>query len=481
MKLISNMRNKWDNIPLAVKASTAYTISNIVLKSISFITLPLFTRILTTAQYGQYTIYSSWSGILTIFITLNLAYGSFSTAMVKFEDRRNEYIASLQGIFILLLGFFLAIYIPFRGKWNVLFDLPTGLVVLMVVEIVCNTAFFLWCGKQRFEFKYKGVVCITLLNAVIAPIVALLLVLNADEKGYARIFGYASVTIVIGAIFFFYNLKKGKRLYNKEFWKYALGFNIPLLAYYLSQIIFNQSDRIMINYYCGTDKAAMYGVAYNFAMILTFVLNAINNSYVPWYYGKLKEGKQVENKKVACGISVLMALLLICIIWYAPEIIFIMAGQNYREAIWVVPPVSMSVLLLFYSQLFINVEFFYEQKKSLVIASISAAIVNVVLNIIFIPMFGFVAAGYTTFVSYIIFVFSNYKAMKKVLRFQNINESGFDVKMLLIILGGFVAVGFIGMFLYEFLIIRIVITIVAFLIVLKYRKHLMSYLKMIKK
>ena len=89
---------KWNVIPVEVKASVSYTVCNILQKSLSFITLPLFTRLLTTEQYGQYSVYTSWSSILTIFITLYLSSGSFFKAMVKFEDSRNQYLASVQNI-----------------------------------------------------------------------------------------------------------------------------------------------------------------------------------------------------------------------------------------------------------------------------------------------------------------------------------------------------------------------------------------------
>ena len=63
---------KYKNAPVAVKASVAYTVCNIIQKSLSFITVPLFTRLLTTDEYGQFSVYTSWQGILAIFITLNL-------------------------------------------------------------------------------------------------------------------------------------------------------------------------------------------------------------------------------------------------------------------------------------------------------------------------------------------------------------------------------------------------------------------------
>lgn len=481
--MFHKLEKKWAAIPLTVKVSTAYAVCSILQKCLSFITLPLFTRLLTTEQYGQFTIYQSWSGIITIFITLNLAYGSFSTAMVKFEDRRSEYVSSIQGICLLLAAVFLLVYLPFQKFWNVLFELPTLFILLMVAEIVCHAAIALWSGKKRFEFKYKSVVFVTLLSAVLSPLLAFVLVKFNEEKGLARIAGYALITVAIGGVIFVLNLVKGKKLFNKEFWKYAFGFNIPLLAYYLSQVIFNQSDRIMISKLTenGQSDAAMYGVAYNLAMILTFVLNAINNSYVPWMYGKIKEKKNEDNKNVSLGIGILMALMILCVIWFAPEIISVMAGEKYLSAVMVVPPVAMSLFLLFYSQLFINVEFFYEEKKSLVWASIGAALVNIVLNWILIPVFGFVAAGYTTLFSYFIFAGANLFAMKRMLKKKELPDGLYDYKQLALLLIIFIASGFLGVILYDLLVARIIIAAVVLVVFIVFFKKLMNILSFMKK
>ena len=426
---MNKFRKKLNEIPLTVKVSTSYAICSILQKCLSFITLPLFTRLLTTEQYGQYTIYTSWSGILMIFLTLNLAYGSFSTAMVKYETRRNEYISAIQGICLL----FLLIYLPFRNIWNQLFEIPTIYVLLMISEIIFSTATTLWMGKNRFEYKYKSVVAVTLLTAIISPVLAYILVCAVDQKGYARIVGYAGINILVGIIIFVMNIKRGKHLYNKEFWRYAFGFNVPLLAYYLSQVIFNQSDRIMISHITGTSDAAMYGVAYNLATILTFILNAINGSYVPWLYGKIKDHKAEENKTISLILTVLMGLMILCVIWYAPEIIIVMAGKNYEAAIYVVAPVAMSLLLLFYCQLFINVEFYYEKTKFVMVASCSGALLNIVLNYIYIRQYGYYAAGYTTLVCYIVFSVAHYFAYRKIVSNEPELESIYDIRFVILL------------------------------------------------
>lgn len=478
--MINAVKEKWRKVPLTVKVSTSYAVCSIFQRCLSFITLPLFTRLLTTEQYGQYTIYSSWQGILMIFLTLNLAYGSFQTAMVKFEDERAEYIASIQGICIMLSCVFLAVYIPFRSIWNKFFELPTFFVLLMVSEIIFSTSTQLWMGRKQFEFKYKSVVAITLLTSILSPVVAFVLVSISTEKGYARILGYAVINILIGMGIFIFNFSKGKRIYNKKFWKYAIGFNVPLLAYYLSQIIFNQSDRIMISHMTGKSNAAMYGVAYNLAMLLTFVLNAINGSYVPWMYGKIKDNKEEDNKSISIILVILMALMILCVIWYAPEIIKIMAGSQYKAAVYVVAPVAMSLLLLFYCQLFINVEFYYEEKKMLVYGSAGAAVINIVLNYLFIPKCGFVAAGYTTLISYIIFALSNCYTMRFTLRKRKLPDNLYNYKALLLIFIVFMFSGFLGVSLYNYLVVRIVITVLILGVLFLFKDKFIDALKKIK-
>lgn len=475
--MLKKLKDKLGSISVEVKASMAYTICSILQKCLSFITLPLFTRLLTTEQYGQYSVYTSWSSILTIFLTLNLAYGSFNTAMVRFDKDRRGYISSIQGLTVVLCAAFCVLYMPLRGFWNRLFELPTELVLLMIVEILAQFSLQCWFGVKRFEFEYRSVIVVTLLVAILSPVMAYILVINSQERGIARIIGYGLVNIAVGLVAFILNLTKGKKPLKGEYWRYALRFNIPLIPYYLSQVIFNMSDRIMISHICGTDMAGMYSVAYSLSTVLNFVLNAINNSYVPWLYGRIHAGEERENRSISTGITILMAFLLLGVIALAPEFILIMAGKEYAQAVWVVPPVTMSILLLFYAQLFINVEFYYEEKSMLVWGSIGAAVLNLVLNALLIPVFGFVAAGYTTLVSYVVFAVTNYYTMRRMLKKRNLVCDAFDLRALIIVFIVFMILSFTAMALYEHLVIRYsIIAAVLVGLVIK-RKDAISFVK----
>ena len=175
-----------------------------------------------------------------------------------------------------------------------------------------------------------------------------------------------------------------------------------------------------------------------------------------------------------------MSLLLCGIIWFAPEVIWIYAGEQYDSAVYVVLPVAMSVLLLFYSQLFINVEFYFERKKELVWASIGSALINIVLNWFLIPGYGIVAAGYTTFVSYLVFVLCNYVAMKKILKQENIKDDMFDYKKLILLLSTFCGLSATGALLYGFLWIRIAVAAAVLIAMIVKRNYFIDMYRKIK-
>lgn len=476
------MIEKYKKMPLTVKASFWYIICSILQRCISFFTVPLFTRLLSTEQYGLLALYQSWMGIIIIFTTLNLQYGSFDTAMVKYEEDRNTYVSAISGLCLLLTCLWACIYFLLSSSINVLTGLPTFLMFVLLLETLATTILGFWTGKKRFDYQYKGLILVTLFMSILSPILGIVMVTNVpiENRGSVRILSNALVVIVIGVIFFIYNVIKGKKIFVKKYWKYALNFNIPLIPYYLSQVVFNQSDRIMISRMVGNDKAGIYSVAYQISIILSFVLNAINNSYVPWVYRKMKEKDYDGIDKATNIIAGLMATLLLGIVITAPEIILIMGGQLYYEAIWIVPPVAATVLLTFYTQLFINIEFYFEEKNYLVAGSILSALVNIFLNFLLIPKVGFIVAGYTTLISYLIFCLMNYFYMKKACKKNNIDFHKvrlYDYKFLIALFAFFAVTSGISMVLYNFLFIRYAIIVSVIISLIGFRKKIINKLK----
>ena len=90
------------------------------------------------------------------------------------------------------------------------------------------------------------------------------------------------------------------------------------------------------------------------------------------------------------------------------------------EAVWIVPPVAMSVLFQTMYTFFGNIEFYYEKTKLVMTASLIVAILNIILNAIFIPIFGFAAAGYTTLICYVFYSIVHYLFMLQICRKEHV-------------------------------------------------------------
>ena len=175
--MISKLKNKYFSMPVQVRASLWYLVSNFMQKAIAVISTPIFTRLLTTEQYGEYNIYTSWMGILTVIITLNLSLGVFLQGMVKFEKDAKVYASSLQGLSLVLCSGWTIIYFLFHDFFNHLFGLTTIQMTCMLLTIWTTTVFAFWSGEQRVNNKYRLLVGLTILVLIAQPTIGVVLVI----------------------------------------------------------------------------------------------------------------------------------------------------------------------------------------------------------------------------------------------------------------------------------------------------------------
>lgn len=423
---------KFKNLSLPVKAATVFMISSILQRGISMITVPIFTRLLTTEQYGVYSIYQSWYLIIEIFATLNLAGGVFNNGMVKYENDRNRFTSSMQGLSTLVTAIFFVVYLVNMDFWNSFFGLSSLFVLSIIIIQLFIPSYLFWSAHQRYEYKYKSIIVITLVISITSPLLGIFAVLSTTYKAEARVLSYALIQVIIGLIFYIYNLAKGKRIYIKEYWKFALTFNLPLIPHYLSSLILAQVDRIMIGQIISTSKAAVYSIANNIALLMNLFTVSLNNTFIPYTYQALKEENNKKIEKSAKKLIVFVGIMSLIIIAFGPEVVMIFATRDYYDAIWAIPPITFSQYLIFIYSLYCNIEFYYEENRFIVIASVIAAIVNLILNQIFIPIYGFVAAGWTTFFCYLILVITHYFASLLVLKKHKKNQVLYNNKFILL-------------------------------------------------
>lgn len=468
---------KYKLLPIQIRASLWFLICSFLQKGISMITTPIFTRIMSTSDYGQFGVFNSWLGIITIFVSLNLFYGVHSQGIVKFSESRNSFTSSLLGLSTSLVSIWTIIYLLFREFWNSLFSLTTVQMLSMMVIIWTTAIFNYWANEQRLTYSYRTLVIITVLVSIGKPLLEIILVLKSEDKVTARILGWITVELMGYTWMYYILLRKGKKFFSWHFWKYALTFNLPLIPHYLSQTVLNSADRIMIERMIGRSEAGIYNLAYSISLIMTLFNSALMQTLNPWIYQKIKNKKNKDIAPIAYATLSIIASVNLLLILLAPEAVAIFAPEDYHEAIYVIPPVAMSVFFMYAYDLFAKFAFYYEKTKIVMSASILGAFLNVFLNYFFIGLFGYMAAGYTTLVCFIVYAITHYFFMKKVCRECCEGDYPYDTRKILLITVPFLITGFSFLATYKLPILRYGIVIIVTIIVVIFRKKVIEIIK----
>lgn len=475
--MLSSFIKKYQTLSISTRASLWFLVCSVLQKGISVITTPIFTRILTATEYGQFGVFNSWLSVITVFVTFSLTSGVYTMGIVKFKEEENVFTSSLQGLNLTLCLFWMFIYTIFRSFWNELFDLTTVQMYAMLLMIWTSATFSFWMTTQRNQYKYRLLVFITLLVSILKPLLGFFLVVHSHDKVTARILGLAIVELACYSIFFFIQMKKGKKFYSRKYWKYAIIFNFPLIPHYLSNVILVSSDRIMIQNINGESAAGIYTLAYTIASLMLMVNDALNKTMSPFIYQNIREKKYKSFNGVFITSLIIVGFCNLLLIAIAPEIIMIFAPSEYYDAVYVIIPVAMSGLFMYMYLGFAPFEFYFEKRVWTTLATFLSAVLNLFLNYIFINLCGYVAAGYTTLICFIINAWIHYYFMRKVCKENLNNLKPYDVKILLVISSGFVILGLIFIPMYSYPVIRYIFILIILLCAFINRKHFIPLLR----
>lgn len=475
--------NKYKELSAPVKASVWFAICGFFQNGISMLITPIFTRVMLEAEYGRYSVYISWYNIISLIATLNLAAGVYTRGLIKNEDDQDAFSSSLLGLSTTSILVFTVIYFIFHHAVNDIVGLNTYLMISMFAEMWAISAYQFWSNRERVAYRYKKLVILTVAFVVLRPLISLIAILNVDtaHQVEARATAVILVNFTLFAGLYISIFKKGKKYFTGKYWIYALKFNLPLIPHYLSQIILNQSDRIMIGKYCTNAEVGYYSVAYTLASAMTIFNSAISSTMNPWIYRNIKSKNYSAIGRISNYILLLIAGMNLVIIFMAPEVLSILAPKRYRSALWVIPPVSAGVYFTFLYNLFATFEYYFEKTWWTTIGTVICAGANVILNAIFIPLFGFVAAGYTTLICYILYAFAHYCFMRKINKQFMDGYKVYNPKIILSIGAGLIICAGIMMLLYDYILIRYLMLLFTAVIVWIKRNSIISLFKSLKK
>lgn len=462
------------NNGIALKSGIWYTVSSVLIKCIAFISTPLFTRFLTKQEYGEYNNFLSWQSVIVIFVTLNLE-ASLISAKFEYKENFEKYVFSILFLSTISTAVWLLLANVFMHSISPFMDLDPLYINLILIYSGVYATINIYQAYERYTYRYKNTVIVAISVSISTTLLGLILVCIMKDGFYGRVLGFVLPNIIIGIVLYVAIARAGKSI-DYTVWGYALKVCLPYIPHLLSLTVLNSIDRVMINKICGPEHLALYSVAYTCGSMVTVLISSMNGAFSPWLGDQLYKKDFASIRNISKIYIASFCYLAVGIMLLAPEVLYIMGGKSYMEAVYIMPPIAMGCVCQFIYTMFVNVEQFEKKTVGMAVASMMAALINFVLNAIFIPLFGYTAAAYTTLAGFLFLLIIHMLLVKKC-GYAHVYDYRFveyaTVIMMLITLGINV--------LYKYAYVRIftiIIYVVLFLLlILKNRAKVMAIIK----
>lgn len=473
---MGNNIEKRGSAGLALKAGFWYVISTFLIKALSFITTPVFSRLMTEKDYGEFANFASWEVTLLIITGAEL-YNTVSRAYYDFKDDFDQYVSSVT---IASCGITAILYILFLGCWDwvsKVVAIPKEFVHIMFFTLMFQACKQIFMTRERTLYRYKSVAAISVFNLLIPTIIAVLLVLFSEhtQRLQARIYGFYFPSAVIGLICAIVVLKRGRK-FKWKYCKYAFALSLPLLLHYLTAHLLTASNTIVTKNVLGAKAVAIVSVASSANHILTILLQAVSGAVTTWLMDNLEQEKVATVRKgtllYTCGVAVVA----IGVILLAPEVIWILGGTKYAASTLLMPGMVISVLIQSITTVFTIVLTYNKSVVKTAVYTSLVAIACVVAKVLLLPVLGVQSLPFINIAAFLILYIVNYLLVRKVGYGKYINFKAISGVILISF-----AVMLLSYILYKNILVRYgiiaVIGVVAIVFLIKYRNLVIKAIK----
>lgn len=454
-------------------AGIGYTVGNVLIKGLAFLTLPVFTRLMSLSDYGLYTTYAAYESIIVLLTSLGLP-SSLKSANLYFPRMIEQYVSSvsllpiLSTLIFLFIAYVVSLFAP--NIWG----FTDNIVFVMIIQALGSAMITMYNCRVSLDFSYKSFLKISLLSSVGNVFLSLLFILTicSENPFEGRVYGTFVPTFLLGIFISLHFFRKAKPSFNKVFIKYGISYGLPLVPHGLSQLVLSQFGKIIIQNKIGNEAAGLYGLAYTVALIPQIIVQSLALAWGPWFFEAYRDNKidtiKNKTKDYVNGFS-LLTIILFCI---SPELIKLLSDRSYWEAISIVCPAILGVYFIFLYGLPVEIEYYYRKTSYLAVGTIIAAIVDIILCIMFVPVYGYHAAVYVT-----VFTYALYFALHMYIAYRLTNRKlPFGLKHIFISALTVIILCFTFQFLSEYWYVRYPITIaVIFFAALQFKDYIMIF------
>ena len=380
-------------------------------KVLPFITLPIITRLLIDpSTYGiadMFNLIISFGSALAVLGIYDAIFREF------FEEKDNkEYqkkvtstgmnIVLISGLIIMIL---VIIFRSFLGKKLLGNEIYSNLIVLSGVGIYLSAISSIVSVPTRLRNQRK----VYLIRGLTFPIIGFGITITSIKLGYtyeALIYGTIGMSIISVISFYFINKNDfSLKIFDKKVAKELLKIGLPLVPTFLIYWIFNSMDRIMINRILGASELGIYTVGSKVASISQLIYSAFAGGWGYFAFSTMKDEKQVEtNSKIFEYLGVISITVYILAQPFISPVFNLFLKGGYIRGKEVFSFLFLSPLILMLYQTVGNQVIVIKKSYLTTLALLFGAILNIILNLLFIESYGIRGAAFSTLNSYIVSV-----------------------------------------------------------------------------
>ena len=250
------------------------------------------------------------------------------------------------------------------------------------------------------------------LSAALLGIITLYVV--PETQYWGRIVPKVIVSFLVASVLLHSFYKKGQKFVDKSNWHYGLVYSLPLIFHGLANTVLAGFDYTMITAYRSASETGIYSVAFTLGMSIGVIKSSMESVWIPWFTEHMNSNKKEVVNTMAQKYIGINTVLCICVMLCLPEVLYLFTDRAYWGGASLIPPIVLASFITILYSLSVDVEYYYKTTKFIAINTIIAAIVNMILNFLFIPKYGALAAAYTTVASYFLSFVLHYVYARRV-------------------------------------------------------------------
>jgi len=397
------------------KDTAIYGIATVLPRVINILLLRLFTDEMKTAQFSDATYF--W--IFASFFNVILTYG-METAFFRFFTKLNKDKKVINTAFtsILISSFiFLSIILLFRNNIAGILDFNVKYFTIMVWVTILDTLIvipyaFLRVTNRPVRFAFYKISNIFLYVIAIIFFFKLLPYLTNYNSNFGAFFQNNN-----NAVYIFYStlfasamtfllflpvIKKFKLSIDKNIWFKMLKYGLPIMIAGIAYIINENLDKYLLRRMISPDVMGAYAATYKIGVFMTLYITAFRLGAEPFFFSHSKEHDAKQKyAKILLWFTIVGSVFYVFIVSYMDLISsFFIRKPEYFITISIVPIILIANLML---GIYYNLTIWYkltDRTKFGMYLSILGAIITITINIVLIPIYGFMASAWATLIAY---------------------------------------------------------------------------------